>query len=145
VTTIGVEILGLDRLRAGLDKIEQGVTVLRPLWERMGQEFYGQEKKLFDLAPWKPLSPDYAKRKRAKYGDKPILRATDTLFRSLTAQGTEGNVHRVGNDQAEFGSSVSHGIFHAESRPPLAEPDVERYDTIAGEYAAKLVREAGFS
>jgi hypothetical protein len=111
----------------------------------MGQEFYGQEKKLFDLAPWKPLSPAYAKRKQAKYGDKPILRATDTLFRSLTAQGAEGNIHRIGNDSAEFGSSVPYGPFHASTRNPLAEPDVERYETIAGEYMQKLARDAGFS
>ena len=142
---ITIEVLGTERMITGLEKVEHGLTSLRPLWELYGQEFYGQEKRLFALAPWTPLSPAYAKRKAAKYPGKGILRATDRLFHSLTGKGADGNVHRVDDDGAEFGSAVPYGVFHALSRPPLAEPDIGRYDTIAGKYVGDLIREAGFA
>lgn len=145
MTVIHTQVVGLERLLTGFNTVEQGLTRLRGLFEKFGQEFYSQEIKLFALAPWKPLTPAYAKLKRAKYGDKPVLRATDRLWRSLTQKGSEGNVHRISDDGAEFGSAVPYGVFHHESRPPLAEPDEERYSTIAGEYAVKLAEQAGFN
>lgn len=145
MTVIHTQVIGLEKLLSGFTTFERGLTRLRGLFEKFGQEFYSQETKLFALAPWKPLTPAYAKRKRAQYGDKPILRATDRLWRSLTQKASDGNVHRISDDSAEFGSAVPYGVFHHESRPPLAEPDEERYATIAGEYAAQLAEQAGFS
>ena len=139
--TITSEIVGVDRVRSNLVEIEGRLTRLRPLFQEFGQEFYAQEKSLFDLAPWKPLSPAYAERKRRAVGDKGILRYTDRLYLSLTKQGSEGNVHRVSDNNAEFGSVVSYGIFHRDTRDPMAEPDIDRYATVAGEYAADVVRE----
>lgn len=145
MTTVHVEIIGLDRTLTGFQRLEGALTKLKPLWERFGEEFYSEEKTLFDLAPWKPLTPAYAEWKRRKYGDKPILRATDALWNSLTEQGAEGNVHRVRDEGAEFGSAVPYGVFHRESRPPLAEPDEDKYSTIAGQYVAEMIGAAGFN
>lgn len=145
MTTITIELVGLDRVQSGFTRIETGLTRLKPLFEEFGKEFYLEEKTLFDLAPWKPLSPAYAEQKRKKYGDKPILRATDRLYLSLTEQGTEGNVHRVGDQEAEFGSMVPYGVFHRPTRDPMAEPDEDRYAMIAGQYVAEIVKEAGFN
>jgi phage gpG-like protein len=145
MTTINIDIQGLSRLHSGLSQVERGLTSLRSLWDRFAKEFYSEEKKLFAAAPWKPLTPAYEKRKRAKYGDKPILQATGRLLGSLTEQGAEGNVHRVDDQSAEFGSAVPYGVFHHESRPPLAEPDEDRYGTLAGEYVAGIAKAAGFA
>lgn len=139
-----IEIIGVPGSLTAFLKLEEKMTRLKPLLEIFGGEFYREEKGLFAQQPWKPLSPEYAKRKAEKYGDKPILRATDTLWRSLTEKGTAGNVHRVTDDGAEFGSAVPYGVFHVETRNPMAEPDEERYATLAGEYATKMAREAGF-
>lgn len=142
--TITIEISGLEKALAGFQRLE--ATRFRPLMEQFGQEFYSQETSLFEQAPWTPLKPETEARKAKLYGGPSrILIASGTLFRSLTKQGAEGNIHRVSDDGAEFGSAVSYGIFHVDTRNPMVEPDEERYTTIAGEYVAEMVKEAGFN
>lgn len=126
-------------------RLEDKLTRLRPLLEIFGEEFYAEEGRLFARQPWKPLSAAYAKRKQEKFGDKPILRATDTLYRSLTEKGAAGNIHRVTDSEADYGSVVPYGVFHVDTRNPMAEPDEERYGTLAGEYVTEMVKEAGFN
>lgn len=145
MNTITIELLGLQTALNAFSALEARTTSLRPLWEKFADEFYIQERQLFDAAPWKPLTPAYAERKRRIFGDKPILRATDTLFHSLTQKGAEGSIYRVLDQEVEFGSSVPYGIFHVPTRNPLAEPDEDRYLTIAGEYLVEAVRESGFN
>jgi hypothetical protein len=146
-----VEIIGLEKVLTGLGSLESKLTRLSPLMELFGKEFYSEESSLFETAPWTPLKPETEARKAKLFGGPSrILVATGTLLESLTKQGAEGNIHRVSDDGAEFGSAGV-GIFHATGtknlpvRNPLAEPDEERYATIAGEYAAKTMKEAGFN
>lgn len=146
-----VEIVNLPQILAGLGDIEQGLGSMKPLWERFGDEFYAQETSWFDAEPWTPLSPAYAERKRRAVGNKGILRFTDALFQSLTQEGATGNIHRINDLDAEFGSSDPKAMFHflgtsrMPARDPQAEPNVDRYDTIAGEYLDQIVRDAGFN
>jgi hypothetical protein len=67
------------------------------------------------------------------------------LYNSLTQRGSEGNVHSVRDDGADFGSVVPYGVFHVPTRNPLVEPDEDRYDAIAGEYVEEAIKQAGFS
>lgn len=144
--TVTIDLVGLEKVSAGFGLLESRFTRLAPLMELFGKEFYAEESSWFESAPWTPLKPETEARKAKLYGGPSrILVATGTLLGSLTKQGAAGNVHRVSDDGAEFGSSVSYGIFHVPTRNPLAEPDEERYATIAGEYAAETIREAGFS
>lgn len=146
-----IEISNLPQVDAHLARLSQGVEVLKPLWERFGKEFYSQEESLFNKAPWKPLSPAYAERKRQEFGSKSILRATDVLFTSLTRQGATGNIHRVDDMSAEFGSNDFKAMFHQfgtarmPARPPLAEPDIDRYDSLASVYLDEIIKKAGFN
>lgn len=146
-----VQIVNLPQVFAGLAEMERGIDQLQPLWERFGREFYRQETAHFAAEPWVPLSPAYAQRKQEIFGNKPILRATDALFMSLTQQGASGNIHRVNRDGAEFGSSDFKAMLHFTGTPrmparnPLAEPDIDSYTTIAGEYVEEVVRNAGFN
>lgn len=141
----------LDKVSGSLGSVEKSLDSLKPLWEQFGKEFYAEETALFDAQPWAPLSPAYAKQKAELVGSKPILRFTDHLFQSFTRQGAESNVHRVNDLDAEFGSSDPKAMFHffgtsrMPSRPPLAEPNEERYATIAGEYVGELMKSAGFN
>lgn len=143
-----VEFVNLEQVLGNLAHVEQGLVSLRSLWERFGEEFYTQETSLFNSQPWAPLSPAYAERKRQTVGDKPILRATDALYKSLTQQGATGNIHRVNDLDAEFGSDDFKAILHftgtskMPARDPLAEPDVDRYLTIAGEHLDQMVKNA---
>jgi phage gpG-like protein len=146
-----VEFVNLPEVDRKLGRISGQVETLRPLWERFGKEFYAEGESLFNAAPWAPLSPAYEKAKRKKYGSKPLLRASDALFKSLTQQGAAGNVHRISDREAEFGSSDPKAVFHEfgtgrmPARPPLAEPDIDQYETIAGKYLEEIMRSAGFN
>lgn len=141
-----VEILGLERLNVGLDRIERGITHLRPFWKLCGKEFRGQEGKLFERAPWKPLKRETEIRKAKKHGGPSrILVATGRLLRSLTVEGHADAVERISDDEAEFGTAVPYSVFHEKTRNPVGEPDEDRYNTLAGEYVGRVAREAGFS
>lgn len=148
--TFGYHFEGIERVNAGLDRISRGVNDPRPLFGLLGEEFYRQELAWFEAEPWVPLSPGYAARKQEIYGDKPILRATDVLFKSFTEQGAAGNIHRVGESEAEFGSSDFKAIYHQlgtsrmPARPPLIEPDPDKFLAIADEYVDQLIQRAGF-
>ena len=151
MTTIRIEVIGQERVLAGFAQVAEGMTRLAPLFERYGEEFYAQETRLFAEAPWTPLSEAYKTRKSVAFPDKPILRATDRLFKSLTEEKAEGNIHRVSDRGAEFGSSVFYGIIHHEGIAPqperrlLAELQMEKYDTIAAEYMMEIAEAAGFA
>ncbi len=149
--SIRIEIVGAERVLAGFAHVAEGMTRLAPLFERYGEEFYREEVSLFAAAPWTPLSEGYQERKSVAFPDKPILRATDRLFKSLTEQDAEGNIHRVSDQGAEFGSSVFYGIIHHEGIAPqperrlLAELQMEKYDSLAAEYMMEIAEAAGFA
>lgn len=140
-----IELHGLRESLAGFTNLEERLTKLKPLWERFEDEFHTEEKSLFERAPWTPLKPETEARKAKLYGGPSrILIASGRLFRSLTEEGSEGNISRISDDGAEFGSEVPYGVFHEDTRNPLVEPDEEKYNTIAGEYVAEMIKEAGF-
>lgn len=108
------EVLGSAQLDRALTRIESASQNLTEPLEEVGDEFRAIEAEHFDAEGpgWAPLSPKYAARKLRLYGDKPILRATDKLYRSMTIKGAEGNVSRVQPMSAEFGTSIFYAIFH---------------------------------
>jgi phage gpG-like protein len=151
MTGYTIEIIGLEKMLAGMASLESSFSRLSPLMERFGGEFRGSEVALFRSAPWTPLKPASEAAKARKFGGpSQIMVASGDLFRSLTEKEDKGHIHRVSDDGAEFGSNVFYGIFHHEGRGRLperkllAEPDEQRYETIAGEYAAEMLKEAGF-
>lgn len=141
----GFEIIGLDSVLADLQRIDSGVSNLRPLWLLCGEEFREQETQHFATAHFAPLTPTYATRKAQLFGDKPTLRATDALFESLTQQGAANSIERINDLAAEFGSSDFKAMLHRTgtskmpARDPLAEPDEGRYETIALRYLEGLM------
>ena len=139
------QLAGLDRVLSGLARIDNALSSLRPLFELFGKEFYSQEVAWFASEPWVGLTPAYAARKQQRFGSKPLLRATDALFKSLTEQGAAGNIHHVSDLAAEFGTSDFKAGLHRTGtsrmpvRDPFAPPDVDRYEAIAGNYLMQVV------
>lgn len=142
---IGYEFSNLSQVFATFRRYEQGLESMIPLWEACGKEFYAQETKHFAEYPFAPLSPAYATKKQEQFGSKPILRAMDDLFKSFTQQGAAGNIHDIRPLGAVFGSSDFKARLHQTGtskmpvRPPLAEPNLGRYQTIAGVYLMEIV------
>lgn len=146
-----IEVANLPQVDAQFRHIRIGIETLKPLWKQFESQFHAEESDLFSRAPWAPLSEGYAEQKRKQYGNKPILQATGTLLRSLTESKSRGNISRIDDLHAEFGSSIPYGIFHQlgtsvmPERPPLADPDERIYQTIAGRYLDGLMSSAGFN
>lgn len=57
-----------------------------------------------------PLSPAYARAKRKKYGDRPILFASGRLAKSMTQRGGD-NIVKVGKKTLEIGTRIPYGVF----------------------------------
>ena len=104
---------GETQLLRSFDRFTEGVTNLEPAFEEIGIDVREilVEQFAHEGNGWTPLSPAYAIRKRRLYGDKPILRATDRMFNSLTNKGAEGNITDIHPMEASYGTSVkSHDI-----------------------------------
>lgn len=148
---VDLQYVGLDKVDKGLNTISAGVRDLRPVFGAIGDDVRAAEVRLFAEAPWTPLSESYAEQKAREFGDKPTMRATDVLYKSLTEEGAPGNVNRVDEDSAEFGSSNPLAKIHQAgtdvlpARPVLVELNPDRAVTLAGEYVQDLIESAGFN
>ena len=82
---------GLKETYIHLVNMNKNLTDLHPVFQHFLKDFLETNKKTFESEGryllgenWEPLNPTYAKYKKKKYGDKPILVATGRLKKSLT-------------------------------------------------------------
>ena len=117
-----VQVEGLDRLRGaveGLRKdIEEPQAILEAVAERafypIVQEIFGSEGR----GTWEDLTPRYEARKRAKYGDKPIMQRTGALITSLSKGGAKMNIQvPQGRDALLVGSAIPYSSLASKKRP----------------------------
>lgn len=152
------EILGEEVFNRAFNRLDS-LSDLRPLWPEVIREFYLIEAEQFDSegaagasGKWAPLSDTYAKYKQVAYPDKPILRADDDLFESLTDPEAAGAILQPEQDQLTIGTSVPYAIYHQRgtsrmpARPPisLAEAQKRRLQKAIQAGLVRFVREAGF-
>jgi len=99
---------GETQLLRSFEGFTEGVTNLEPAFEEIGIDVREilTEQFAHEGFGWKPLSPAYAIQKRRLFGDKPILRATDRMFLSLTNKGADGNITDIHPMEASYGTSV---------------------------------------
>ena len=150
---IGVtyEWIGLKQVDAGLAQVKHSLSVLNPLWETLGDEVRQKETELFAQAPWTPLTESYAEQKLKEFGDKPLLRASDVMFKSLTEEGAEHNINRIENLFAEFGTDDPKARGHhfgsgnLPERHVLIEFSPARAESLMGSYLEQSLKEAGFN
>ena len=139
-----------DRALGGLiEDFEDNQPTLEEIAER---GFYPIMQEIFDTegrGRWmgERMSSDYLRRKRAIYGDKPILQAAGSLMRSLTRKRAAGNVHvGVGPHALLVGSDLP------QARPQdrrfgiieLTSGDVEHLADVAEESMKDRAEERGF-
>jgi len=120
---ITATVIGEEQLVRSLDRFTAGVSNLAPAFEEIGTdvreilvEQFAQEGN-----GWAPLTPAYAIQKRKRYGDKPILRATDRMFESLTSMGAEGNVTEIAAMSAAYGTDVFYARYHQTGTSRMAQ------------------------
>lgn len=108
------EVLGEQQIVRGLTRFIGGVTNLEPAFVDIGQDVREIEDQQFAAEGngWAPLTPAYATRKRRRWGDKPILRASDRMYNSIIDQDAEGNVTVINAMDAAYGTSIFYARFH---------------------------------
>lgn len=152
---------GEIQLLRSFDRFTEGVTNLEPAFEEIGIDVRDilVEQFAHEGNGWTPLTPAYAARKRRLYGDKPILRASDRMFESLTNKGAAGNITDIHPMEASYGTSVrSKGGFPyprahqtGTSRMPqrkifaLTEANKRRITRTMQRYVVKVGRGAGLN
>ncbi len=126
-----VTIEGKTGLLAALLQVQRGVVDLRQLgtWDWVQSTFYKIEKEQFGSegaagkgGKWRSLSPKYAVAKQRKYGDKPILQATGSMYRDLTT--SAGYVEKK-EQEMTIGTTRPYAGYHQNGtskmpkRPPV--------------------------
>lgn len=85
MTTVRIDTGQADR---DLRRISVLLNDLRPFWPRVRRLFVDWERQQFDSegafwgTRWPALNPDYARRKRILWGDRPILQASGQAKRA---------------------------------------------------------------
>lgn len=116
------------------DRAIRGVS----LWNSLHQDLLNIEQVQFltegahGSAGW-PALADSTVREKARRNQPPwILRATETLFKSLTTRSGLGHIFEKGPDFMRFGSDIPYGIHHQfgtvnmPMRKPLELTELER-------------------
>ena len=98
-----VQVIGLDALRARLDKLQDALDPEDILDEaealllnRIRQRFMDQVDP--DGNKWQPLNPKYAKKKMARWGGGGILFASGAMFHSIQAFVSGPNERSIATD-----------------------------------------------
>jgi len=86
-----------------LDHVIRGVFL-----ESEKERFAGQNQR----PKWPPLKADTLARKAQQGLPSSVLRATDTLYRSLTEEGASGQVDEPTTGSFRFGTKVPYAFYH---------------------------------
>lgn len=117
------DVDGVEVLNRSFNRIEQRISDFRNIWPEVSGRIYGIFGKAFDTeggstaaGKFKPLTPAYAKRKAIKYPGQTILKATNSLFESMTNPDAPDAIFRPEKDQLTIGTKVPYGSAHQRGR-----------------------------
>lgn len=126
-----VEIDGLRQFDDAFGKIIRTLGDLTPIWPKVGEWFYETEQRLFFTegasggSKWPALSAAYDQEKGRTHPFMPLMRRTDTLYRSLTRKGAPEGVYQETKDSLTLGSTRRGAKAHMRpsgrrpARPPI--------------------------
>jgi len=109
---IVVETKGVEKAELNLRELGVRAKDIRPLTRDLSRIFEHSTKKRFEgSAHWPPLAESTLERKSAEGLDHGILRATDSLYKSLTNPGDKNAVRKGKPGEFVFGTKLRHGRF----------------------------------
>ncbi len=118
MVNFNIEVLGEQIVSRKLLRFEGNVDMTKVAKE-LYASFLETEQGAFDSqgsttkdGEWEPLSPNTLTEKMRKHQDSRILRATGTLFRSLTSQGAKGAVFDFDETSVTMGTSIPYAEYH---------------------------------
>lgn len=119
---------------------------LSPAWRSVSAYVRRQTVQQFDSqggrsgAQWQPLTPGYERRKERAFPGQPILRASDRLFRSLAAEGSE-NINLIEPQRLIYGTSTPYARYHQRGGKRLPKRQILAVTETDRRQIAALVRE----
>jgi hypothetical protein len=110
---------GVPEFDRAFSRIEKEIDDHRFLWPAVSQEIYQIETEQFETeggagasGRWAALSASYKKFKDVAFPNQPILRATTSLFDSVTDPDASGAIFRPEQGMLTIGTSHEAGIDH---------------------------------
>ncbi len=139
---LGVE--GEKRLRAVLQVSIDAIDDMDPAWQRIRDDFAEEEKDWLDSegrGSFRRLSPAYAARKAAKYGNKPILQRSGRLRASLTDPNDRDFVYRAERLRVVLGTKVRYARYHQKGTRTMPRRPPVRMGRDAGKRWSRIIHE----
>jgi len=155
---VSLQVDGQAQFDRAFSRFSDGIKDLRPLWDKLAQEFYRIEDEQFASEgahsgnPWKPLSPKYQAWKEKQIPGPMILELTNKLKLSLTYKGSSAHVRIEEPLSISLGSSLPYARYHQTgtrrmpARKPidLSEEDKRKLGKIIHRGLVKMSRKVGF-
>lgn len=145
------EVVGLDRLTAAAEGLRRDIDEPLPILEAVAERaFYPIVQEIFESegrGSWEDLTTQYEARKRARYGDKPIMQRSGALVNSLSKSGATLNIQTAeGRDALMVGSAVPYSGLASKKRPIFIfnQSDRARMASVASDELASRARNRGF-
>lgn len=153
------EVLGVEVLNRGFNRIDQFISDFRNIWPEVAREFYAIEEEQFESqgargasGRWAPLSPAYKRWKEIHYPGEPILKLQHPLYESLTRPDGLDSIFRMDAREMTLGSRTPYATAHQRgtgfmpARPPisLTENNKRQIQKAIQRGLVEFTRRAGF-
>ncbi len=153
------EVLGVETLNRGFNRIEEYISDFRVVFPSVAKEFYSIEQAQFQSqggkgasGKWAALSPAYAKYKAKAFPGLPILQAERGLYESLTSPDAPDSIFRMTSNELTIGTQREGATAHQRgsgrmpARPPISmtEADKRRIQKAIQSQLVQFTRRAGF-
>jgi phage gpG-like protein len=110
---------GVDVLNRAFNRIDQFVSDFRSVWPNVAKEFYAIEEGQFASqgarglsGKWAPLSKAYAKYKAKRFPGQTILKASTSLYESMTNPDAPDSIFRMDARELTIGTKDPKGMGH---------------------------------
>jgi phage gpG-like protein len=155
------EIDGITQLDRSFNRIERFISDFRSVWPNAAKEFYAIEEQQFGSegshgasGRWAPLSLAYGKFKAIAFPGQPILKATTSLYESMTNPDAPDAIFRMEPNELTIGTKDPKALGHQRgvakrnlpARPiiSLTNDDKRRIQKAIQVGLVRFTREAGF-
>lgn len=120
------EIDGVEVFNRAFNRLEDGLDDLQSIWPGVAGEIYAITDEQFTnegsqgaSGEWAALSKAYGAFKAVAFPDQPILKATGSMFDSLTDPEAAGAIFKPEQTSLTIGSSVDYAIYHQRGTPNM--------------------------
>lgn len=157
--SFSAEVTGVEVFNRAFNRVSEFISDLRGVWPEVAREFYAIETEQFRSegahgasGKWQGLSPAYAKYKAKAFPGQPTLKATSSLYESMTRPDALDSIFRMEPQQMTIGTQREGAAAHQRgnrrmpARPiiSMTNDDKRRMQKAIQAGLVKFTRQAGF-